>query len=245
MGDQVELQPDGTFLLLGRADRIVKVGEKRLSLPTMERDLEAHPRVEEAALVVLDRSGTQRVHAVIALDREGRERVKTGKRRLLGEDLSRHLSASWDRVLLPRVWRYVDELPRDAQGKISRSRLRTLFGAVRRDPLMTGETRGSRRIERKLEVPDDLVYFQGHFEDFPVVAGVVQLRWAMDAARELLGEPPRVRGIEALKFPDPLLPGQPFALAVELAIEGTSIHFRLWDGRLTFATGRFRLGDSR
>jgi 3-hydroxymyristoyl/3-hydroxydecanoyl-(acyl carrier protein) dehydratase len=110
---------------------------------------------------------------------------------------------------------------------------------------MTGETRGSRRIERKLEVPDDLVYFQGHFEDFPVVAGVVQLRWAMDAARELLGEPPRVRGIEALKFPDPLLPGQPFALAVELAIEGTSIHFRLWDGRLTFATGRFRLGDSR
>jgi hypothetical protein len=243
MGDQIELQPDGTFLLLGRADRIVKVGEKRLSLPTMERDLEAHPRVEEAALIVLDRGGAQRVHAVVVLDNEGRERVKAGERRLLGDVLSRHLSASWDRVLLPRVWRYVDELPRDAQGKLPQARVRSLFETARQDPLMKGETRGTRRIERILEVPEDLVYFRGHFEDYPVVAGVVQLRWVMDAARELLGESPRVGAIEALKFPDPLLPGQPFALSVEFAREGTSLHFRLWKGRLTFATGRLRLGE--
>jgi acyl-coenzyme A synthetase/AMP-(fatty) acid ligase len=243
MGDQIELQPDGTFLLLGRADRIVKVGEKRLSLPTMERDLEAHPRVEEAALIVLDRGGAQRVHAVVVLDDEGRERVKAGERRLLGDVLSRHLSASWDRVLLPRVWRYVDELPRDAQGKLPQARVRSLFETARQDPLMKGETKGTRRIERMLEVPEDLVYFRGHFEDYPVVAGVVQLRWVMDAARELLGESPRVGAIEALKFPDPLLPGQPFALSVEFAREGTSLHFRLWKGRLTFATGRLRLGE--
>ena len=110
---------------------------------------------------------------------------------------------------------------------------------------MTGESIGARRIERKFEVPDDLVFFRGHFEAHPVVAGIVQLRWVMDAARELLGEPPSVRRIEALKFPELLLPGQSFALAVELSDSRELIHFRLWEGRRTFATGRCWLGDLR
>jgi 3-hydroxymyristoyl/3-hydroxydecanoyl-(acyl carrier protein) dehydratase len=111
--------------------------------------------------------------------------------------------------------------------------------------LILSESRTQRRIERKLEIPDDLVYFQGHFEGFSVVAGVVQLRWAMDAARVLLGELPSVRGVDALKFPEPLLPGQSLALEVELTPGDSSIRFRLWEGRRTFATGRVTFGDSR
>src|SRR6185295_12825016 len=34
--DRVQFLPDGRFLLLGRADRTVKVGEQRVSLPEME-----------------------------------------------------------------------------------------------------------------------------------------------------------------------------------------------------------------
>jgi acyl-coenzyme A synthetase/AMP-(fatty) acid ligase len=245
MGDRVELRSDGTFLLFGRADRIVKVGEKRLSLPDMERDLESHPRVEEAALVVLDRGAEQRVHAVVVLDEAGQKQIHAEGRQRMGESLSRHLSARWDLVLLPRVWRYVDALPRDSQGKLPRSRLQALFDTHQRDPLILSESRTQRRIERKLEIPDDLVYFQGHFEGFSVVAGVVQLRWAMDAARVLLGELPSVRGVEALKFPEPLLPGQSLALEVELTPGDSSIRFRLWEGRRTFATGRVTFGDSR
>jgi acyl-coenzyme A synthetase/AMP-(fatty) acid ligase len=43
MDDGIELMPDGRFRLLGRLDRVVKIEEKRLSLPEMEARLAASP----------------------------------------------------------------------------------------------------------------------------------------------------------------------------------------------------------
>jgi 3-hydroxymyristoyl/3-hydroxydecanoyl-(acyl carrier protein) dehydratase len=232
-------------LLLGRADRIVKVGEKRLSLPAMERDLAQHPRVDEAALIVLDRGADSRVHAVIVLDEAGKREIRAGGRRQLNESLSARLAARWDRILLPRVWRYVDELPRDAQGKVSRARLAALFEVQVRDPILIEESRQIDQIERRLEVPDDLIFLQGHFEDFPIVAGVVQLRWVADAVRAWLGEMPSIRAVEALKFPEPLLPGQSFTLRAEFSERRDLIRFRLSDESRTFVTGRWRIGEPR
>ncbi len=243
MGDRIELRPEGGFLLMGRGDRIVKVGEKRLSLPAMESDLAQHPRIREAALLVLDRGGQERVHAVVSLDEEGRTLLRDGGRRLLSAALCDHLALRWDRVLLPRVWRYLDELPRDAQGKLPRTRLEALFEPDRRDPSVIGESRSMHRIARRIEIPDDLTYLQGHFDEFPVVAGVVQLRWVMDAATDLLGERPRTTGLEALKFPEPLLPGQTLDMEVEVSAPHGPIRFRLFDGERTFSTGRWRLGE--
>jgi acyl-coenzyme A synthetase/AMP-(fatty) acid ligase len=245
MGDRVEMLGDGSFRLLGRADRIVKIGEKRLSLPAMERDLIAHPRVEEAALVVLDRGSDARVHAAVVLDEVGKREIRADGRRRSSEMLSEHLGARWDRVLLPRVWRYVDALPRDSQGKIPRARLAALFEARSRDPILTDESIHAGHIERRLEVPDDLVYLQGHFEGFPIVAGVVQLRWVTEAVRAWLGEMPRVQAVEALKFPEPMLPGQSFTLRVDFSERRDLILFRLYDESRTFATGRWRIGDPR
>jgi acyl-CoA synthetase (AMP-forming)/AMP-acid ligase II/3-hydroxymyristoyl/3-hydroxydecanoyl-(acyl carrier protein) dehydratase len=245
MGDRVEILEDGSFLLLGRVDRIVKIGEKRLSLPAMERDLVAHPRVEEAALVALDRGGDLRVHAVVVLDAAGKRELSAGGRRRMSELLAGHLAERWDRVLLPRIWRYVDALPRDAQGKTPQARLAALFEVQPRDPIQIDDSRHPGYIERRLEVPDDLIYLQGHFEGFPIVAGVVQLRWVTDAVRAWLGEMPRVQAVEALKFPEPLLPGQSFTLRAEFSERRDSLRFRLYDGSRTFATGRWRIGEPR
>jgi acyl-coenzyme A synthetase/AMP-(fatty) acid ligase len=242
MGDRIELRPEGGFLLMGRGDRIVKVGEKRLSLPAMEADLAKHPRILEAALLVLDRGGQSRVHAVVSLDEHGRTLLREAGRRGLSAELSDHLALRWDRVLLPRVWRYVQELPRDAQGKLPLTRLEALFVPDRRDPDVIREVKSTHRITRHISVPDNLAYLPGHFDEFPVVAGVVQLRWVMDAATELLGERPGTTGLEALKFPEPLLPGQILDLEVEFTAPGGPIRFRLFDGERTFSTGRWRLG---
>ena len=45
-------------------------------------------------------------------------------------------------------------------------------------------------LERRLEIPDDLAQLEGHFDGFPVVAGVVQLAWALDAMADWLGRRP-------------------------------------------------------
>jgi 3-hydroxyacyl-[acyl-carrier-protein] dehydratase len=112
---------------------------------------------------------------------------------------------------------------------------------ARTEPRILSESRGGARIERRLEIPEDLAFLDGHFDGFPVVAGVVQLRWAMDALRALHGDVVRVIRVEALKFPEPLLPGGSLTLEAETADAGDTSRFRLFDGDRTFASGRWRL----
>jgi acyl-coenzyme A synthetase/AMP-(fatty) acid ligase/3-hydroxymyristoyl/3-hydroxydecanoyl-(acyl carrier protein) dehydratase len=241
MGDRVELRSDGSFLLLGRADRIVKIGGKRLSLPDMERQLEAHAWVTEAALIALERASELRVHAVVVASETGRAALAEMGRRALGAGLADHLSGHFDRVLLPRLWRVVDALPRDAQGKLPAESLRALFELGEREPVLLRQTRDARSLERRLEVSEDLAFLDGHFEGNPVVAGVVLVRWVLRAAAELLGEPVRVRTLEALKFPSTMQPPQRFTLRVELSEDRGRLRFHVGEGERVFATGRCAL----
>lgn len=246
MGDRAELLGRGRFRLLGRADRIVKVGEKRLALPEMESALRAHPFVADAALVPFELVGDARVGAVVALSDAGQELLDLQGRRALGSALAEHLAAYWDRVLLPRVWRYVAELPRDAQGKTQHAALVELLElsgerAPVLAPVVLAERRGARTLERELCVPADLAFLEGHFPGQPIVAGVVQLHWVMLAAAELLGATPRVRALEGLRFREALMPEQRFTLSLELSDARSGLRFELRDGERIFASGRARL----
>jgi len=249
LGDRATLDARGGFRLRGRADRVIKVGEKRLSLPEMEARLAAHPAVEEAALVDLEQAGETRVAAVLAPTRDGREVLASAGRRGLALALGDHLAAHFDRVFLPRAWRVVDALPRNAQGKVPVADLRALFDepeAPGRHPRLLASRRGERSLERHLRIPEKLDFLEGHFPSRPVVAGVVQLHFVMDALAELLGAAPRLRGLTALKFRELLLPGQELRLRVEVDADGRTFDFRLRDAdaaapERVFCSGRGRL----
>jgi acyl-CoA synthetase (AMP-forming)/AMP-acid ligase II len=237
MGDTIELVEDG-FHLRGRADRTVKIGAKRLSLPDMEIRLQAHPLVAEAALVSLARTPEPRLGAAVVLTGEGREALRGRGRRALGVLLADHLAAFWDRVLLPRAWRYVDDLPRNQQGKVTHRALRGLFDEPVLDPVVLEQTRSEGAVELRLSVPADLAFLDGHFDNFPVVAGVVEIQWAVSLAMQHLGLHANVRAIEALKFNQPLTPGRQFSLRLDLAPSRDRLHFRFSDDDRDFSSGR-------
>jgi acyl-CoA synthetase (AMP-forming)/AMP-acid ligase II len=243
MGDRVELLGAGSFRLLGRADRIVKIGEKRLALPEMESHLRSHPWVADAALLAFDSLGDARVGAVVALSDSGQTALAERGRRALGAALADHLAGYWDRVLLPRAWRYVSELPRDPQGKTSRAALlELLLGGAERAPVLApvllSERRDTRSLSRELRVPAELAFLEGHFPGRPIVAGVVQIHWVLQAARELVGPELRVRALEGLRFRDLLLPDQVFSLELELAESRDSLRFRLFADDRVFTSGK-------
>ena len=149
-GDRAEAAPDGGFRLRGRVDRVVKIAEKRLSLPDMESRLREHPAVEEAALVLLDDGpGEPRVAAVVVPSAAGRARYEAGGRRALGRELSEHLARDFDRVLLPRAWRVVDALPRDAQGKTPGARAARAPRAMHRRAPRCSSGRHAPGVERR------------------------------------------------------------------------------------------------
>jgi acyl-coenzyme A synthetase/AMP-(fatty) acid ligase len=240
LGDLVEIPSGGRFRLGGRADRVVKVGDKRLSLPEMESRLCTHPFVQEAALLALEQGGETRVAAAVVLAEPGRRALAAEGRRAVSARLLEELAAGWDRVLLPRAWRYVEALPRDERGKLPVARLRELFAATR-VPRVREEIRGPRSLVRELSVPDDLVFLEGHFEGFPVVPGVVQVGWVVEAAQAVLGHAPRIEAVENLKFKEVLLPGQRVRLELGWNEAGDVLRFRLAAGERVFSTGRLRL----
>jgi acyl-coenzyme A synthetase/AMP-(fatty) acid ligase len=248
MGDRIETVAGTGFLLLGRADRTVKIAEKRLSLPEMERLLCEHAHVAEAALLVLEVAGRERVHAVVVPTEAGRAACETEGRRSFGAQLAEHLGRHFDPVMLPRAWRVVAALPRDSQDKLPLQSLAALFAdraALERPrrPRVIAEQRGADSIERRIEVPDDLAQLEGHFDAFPVVAGIVQVAWVLDAAADWLGRRPVLAGFEALKFPVPLRPGRSLTLRVERSGNGARLRFSLREGDIVYAVGRALLAE--
>jgi acyl-coenzyme A synthetase/AMP-(fatty) acid ligase len=115
LADRVVLD-DNRFRLEGRADRIVKIEGKRVSLPELERTIAQLRWVEDAAVTAMPPSGSY-LGAVVVLSIEGKHALaRLGKfrfERVLRSDLA----FTQEAAALPRRWRFVTEIPVDAMGK--------------------------------------------------------------------------------------------------------------------------------
>ena len=72
-------------------------------------------------------------------------------------------------------------------------------------PEVMSAVEGKHIASYSLFVPKELVYFQGHFDGFAILPGVVQIDWACQFARNLLGNF-HSQKIKNLKFSAPIYP---------------------------------------
>ena len=127
MGDGVELAPDGRrFKLLGRKDRLVKIAEQRVSLPEMEERMKALDGIEDAALIALEGEKGPYLGAVAVVGRSHPLLPACGSAKVV-LDLRKRLMPIFPKGTVPKRYRFVDELPRNAQGKVQVAALRELF----------------------------------------------------------------------------------------------------------------------
>ena len=102
-----------------------------------------------------------------------------------------------------------------------------------------------------LHVPSDLIYFQGHFPDFPILPGVVQLDWAMYFASNVLNvptplstnfhtEPGCALQIEQLKFTQAILPSD--TIQLQLDYQPPLLIFKYLKANKPCAFGKIKLG---
>jgi len=128
MADAAELLTDKRFRLLGRLDRIVKIEEKRLSLPELEARLTEHPWIVAGAAVALA-GRRQQIGAVLVLNTEGRDHLEQHGRRSSIQELRRFLAQYFEAVMLPRRWRFAEQLPINERGKLTHAALSQLFSS--------------------------------------------------------------------------------------------------------------------
>jgi acyl-coenzyme A synthetase/AMP-(fatty) acid ligase len=133
MDDLIEWQPDHTFRLCGRVDKVVKVEQKRLSLTELEQLLGQHVLIAQvAALVVTTRR--ESVAVVAVLSASGQEELVRGGRNALIKLLKQYLVPYYEAVLLPRYWRFVEAFPVNSVGKVTHAQLMALFDSVAMRP---------------------------------------------------------------------------------------------------------------
>jgi 4-coumarate--CoA ligase (photoactive yellow protein activation family) len=223
--DRIAMHADGTFDLVGRADGIVKIGGTRVAAAEIEQRLRAVPGVTDAAVLSVFVGGA-RGHELWAVVAPASVDVPA-----LRAALARHVDA----VAIPRRFRAVAALPREDNGKLVRARLSALFEArasgdaakpTETKPTETKPTetksdepkQDAAAHTRVVHIPESWSYFEGHFDGFPILPGVVQLTdLVLPGVAAQWPELRRVRRIVALKFRSPILPGDDLDLDLTLA----------------------------
>ncbi|MDP2747637.1 acyl-CoA synthetase family protein [Pseudomonas sp.] len=241
--DAVELQADGRFALRGRMDRIIKLEEKRISLPMLEQALSSHEWLCDARLGVVQ-EGRAYLGALVALSPAGLHALRNQGRKTVTETLRRHLAGHCEAIALPRRWRLLAQLPYNNQGKLAQATVEALLAEPRPTqvaPLSAVEQDGEWQLE--LVVPLDLAHFTGHFPQTPVLPGVVQVDWAQQLARSLIKDlPPRFSGMEVLKFQQLVRPGDQLQLTLRFDAARGKLYFAFRNGEAACSSGRILLG---
>jgi len=242
--DRAELAGDRLFRLKGRVDRIAKIEGKRISLNAIESQLKISPLVADARVIALE-GNRERVAAFIVPSEFGRRRLMDSGKLSLNRSLRDLIRQRVEAVGVPRVWRYLEALPVNPQGKATQSQLMALLEAESPREIQPRhrllERNGGRAI-LELIAPRDLLYFDGHFPGRPILAGVVQLDWVIAFGRRYFDLPPSFRGVHALKFQRVIQPELP--IRVELIHEpaNCALFFRITSDTGTHASGRIVFG---
>ena len=234
MGDGAELAEDGRrFKLLGRRDRLVKIAEQRVSLPEMEAKMGALDDVREAALATIEGKHGPSLGAVVVL-KEGVD-VSCGKR-ALARGLRRRLLPVFPKGTVPRKYRFVHELPRNAQGKVQAARLREILESDFVEPFVSQVVQDESSWRAELVFDADAPYFQGHFPGFAVLPGVVQLGMAHHFAEQFLGRAFTLKAVKKVKFTHVVVPGDAVALELKRA-GGNEVAYAYRKGEVSCASG--------
>jgi acyl-CoA synthetase (AMP-forming)/AMP-acid ligase II len=114
-GDIGIRQPDGRLCIVDRKKDMIITGGENVFTAEVERVLLEHPALLEAAVVGLkDSKWGERVAAMLVL----REGASAGEAKI--EAFCRQSLAGYK---VPRQWEFVDELPRNAMGKVRKNRI--------------------------------------------------------------------------------------------------------------------------
>lgn len=237
---------DGKFVLGGRVDRIAKIEGKRISLSKIEMLLNASPWVAAVGTVALD-GRRQRVAALVVPSALGWRQLGALGRRAFTRRLRSLLVHAIEPVGLPRLWRYLEALPVNGQGKTSQSDLLALLEAKTApstEPQARLIERQGERALFELMAPAQLIYFNGHFTGQPILSGVVQVDWAIAFGRRCFEMPARFQSIQMLKFQRLILPETQFRLELIYQAASATLSFKIATELGTHASGRILFGGA-
>jgi 3-hydroxymyristoyl/3-hydroxydecanoyl-(acyl carrier protein) dehydratase len=111
-------------------------------------------------------------------------------------------------------------------------------------PKVLEERRSAERCELDILVEAGNPWFQGHFPQFAILPGVVQIGWAEHYARTLYGFEAGIASLEQVKFKRPILPGARLMLTLKPDLTARKLRYEYRDEQTSYSAGvlNFRAG---
>jgi len=249
IGNGPENGPEnGRFLLNGRADRIVKIEEKRIALDAVEQMLSSSPLIAAVKIFVASENQTARQHldAVVVLSESGRQRLQEQGKLAVSRYLKALLKNMVEPVAVPRRWRFVENFPVNAQGKTPEALLQALFAEkddskVKKPsnaPMYILQHRDQQHAELEVRWDRQLPYFAGHFPNAPVLPGVAQVHWAIKIGREFFEIPDSFHALHGVKFQHVVLPDDVTRLTLQFDAHKNCLSFAYSSATKQHSSGR-------
>jgi acyl-CoA synthetase (AMP-forming)/AMP-acid ligase II/3-hydroxymyristoyl/3-hydroxydecanoyl-(acyl carrier protein) dehydratase len=211
LGDEVDIQPDGRFLWIGRSSDLIKVGGKRTSLSALNQDLTDIPGVDDGACFF-----PEEVTSNASDDTHPTRRLAAlyVSSTLSPQDVLNALRTRIDPVFLPRPIFRVAQLPRNANGKLTAAALADLY-ARRKTQELPGPRLPAPEGIQSCAVPVAHPSIPGHFPGDPIVPGVVILARVAEAIRSRFPDI-ELGALLNVRFHAPLRPGESFCVRPQL-----------------------------
>lgn len=228
-GDLADIYDDGKFLLKGRADSIVKIEEKRISLPEVESRLKQTGLVQDVRVVPMV-GKRQYLAAAIVLNAEGRKKFADSTKLEINNTFKLHLLKFIENTVSPKKWRYLEELPQNTEGKIKMRDIQALFEIAESPNFQILKMRRETgAFTVKLKFPATSDFYDGHFPTFKLLPAVVQVDMVVKLAHALLEVPKNLQKIQRTKFASPIFPDVPVNLSVTYNTERCKLSFAYTD----------------
>lgn len=226
-GDLGKVDGDGRFVLLGRADSIVKIEEKRISLPEVENRLRETGLVRDVRVVPM-KGRREYLAAVIVLNEEGKSKFDGVSKKDINGFFEECLAEFLERTVLPKKWRYLEELPQDSMGKVKTRDVAALF-RIPESPnfkILRYSPDGN-AFSVKFQIPESSDYFDGHFPEFKLLPAVVQIDLVLRFFRAFLNLPTELERLPRVKFSSPIFPNMPVTVRETYSPDSGKIAFRM------------------
>jgi acyl-CoA synthetase (AMP-forming)/AMP-acid ligase II len=238
--DKVNIR-EHSFELLGRADKIIKIEDKRISLTSIEEGLFSTGWVKDVKVLDLGSGLRHQLAAVIVLNTDGIKLIKSESKNSLVSSIRAILRNKIDSVGIPRRWRFIEKLPENDFGKVLKNDLEQLFEPGRLTPLIVASEVLESSASYVFDISHDLAALEGHFPEFPVVPGVAQIEWAIHFSRNAFKDLSEFKGMNQIKFLNLLQPPCFVELSLNLDVVKKTISFKYFSGVKLFSSGRIKL----
>ena len=217
MSDAVQMKDSRHFILLGRRDRLVKINEKRISLPEMEARYESHEFIKQAYVVSLTQD---KLGALLLLREKGEEFLKLHTFAEFSASMHQYMIKFFDNSAVPRKLKISTEIPCNSQGKVQKDEVISILESKISEPIVENVEFSGEAFSADLTFVRDGSYFQGHFPGIPILPGVVQMHFAAYFIKKFWRVDVSASSLKRVKFSKIIFPSTTVKLSIRRNEQG-------------------------